>query len=195
MDPVDRIDQQYRNRLRSEVVGMLIALVVCAAGGFYMYGGFTASESAIERVFVWSLRVGVVAFAVGAGLSVAGVRAAWVVDMIVCGGLTPILLVAGGVLAWTGYMDGFVILIAGLLAGGAAVRAWREYQAWGQSAALTAGMSVPVSATPDQTPPEPGPVVEAQTEPKRAATIEPVSPPDDPPPEGGYLAELGRQDD
>ncbi len=192
MDRAGAIEEQSRSRLRSEIFGMLIALAFCAFGGFFYYAHLAGNGDVVDTVFVWTLRVGAVGFAICASLAFGGQRVALIADAVLCSALTLILIVTA--VAWLAesvYVEGFLLGIAGALAGRAAVRSWHEFTAWRDAAAesgptpLTIVEHRPesVQPTPSGVPlPPPGP-----SGPERQ--------PSEPPPEGGYLAELGREDD
>jgi len=208
MNPADPIDDHLRARLRSEIFGMAIGLACCAFGGFYMFNGLTTGGTPVDAAFVWALRGGVVGFGVCIILAYLGERIALAVDAVVCGVLAAVLVVT--CVAWLAesvYVGQvFMVGISGVLAGGAALRSWREFTAWrgatsgsvlereaASPIALDDGPSIPPATTEirrrlreDSPPPQ-------QRRPD--VSVSPESQPGESPPEGGFLADLAREDD
>lgn len=184
MNDADAIDEEFRVRLRAEVFGIVVAVAFCAFGGFYYYSHLAGADGFVDKAFVWTLRLSAVGFAVCAPLAMLGHRLALLIDVAVCAVLAVVLAVTA--LAWLAesvFVEGFVLGLAAMLSGGVAVRSWSESLAWVQARAR----ATPTSSAMQGTNPKP-PV------PWRA---EPAQPEQSlrPPPEGGFLADLGREDD
>ncbi len=181
MNHADRTDEALRLALRSEAFGMLIALAFCALGGFYFFSHLADDGGVVDRIFVWTLRGGAVAFGLSAVLAHLGHRTALIVDVVACGALAAVLIVT--CVAWLAESVNFgqvaILGLAGLLTAGAARRSWTTLQAW-PVAAVNAGTRARAVEEPSP------PAVEAQPPPEA---------PSEPPPEGGFLAQLGREDD
>ena len=187
---------------------MAIGLACCAFGGFYLFNDLTTGGTVIDAAFVWVLRGGVVGFGVCAILAFLGERIALAVDAVVCGVLAAVLGVT--CVAWMAESvflgQVFMVGISGVLAGGAALRSWREFTAWrgatsgsvsereaGPPIALDDGPSVPATTTEIRRR-----LREASPPPQQrrpAASASPESQPGESPPEGGFLADLAREDD
>jgi len=187
---------------------MAIGLACCAFGGFYLFNDLTTGGTAIDAAFVWALRGGVVGFGACIILAYLGERIALAVDAVVCGVLAAVLVVT--CVAWLAesvfFGQVFMVGISGVLAGGAALRSWREFTAWGAAAGgpisrheaappvgLDDGPSAPATTTEMRRRLREAPPPSQERHP--AASTSPEPQPSESPPEGGFLAELGREDE
>lgn len=221
MYDANTIDEHYRGGLRSEILGMAIALAFCLFCGFYHYSDLAGGEGVVDAIFVWALRIGAVGFIVCIVLAMMGMRVALLTDAVLCGGLAAVLMLTAAAWLVEGVIvtEAFMVGIAGVMAGGAAVRSWGEFSAWSQAVdGLVSPMPLAVedrnespatSPVPTVIPPSPAstamppattvqatPSPVAERSPESQAPIDPLAAePEAPSPEGGFLAELGREDD
>ncbi|MBN1342442.1 MAG: hypothetical protein JXQ73_07165, partial [Phycisphaerae bacterium] len=155
----DAVDAKLQEHLRSEVFGLVIGAAFCAIGGFYFFGSLAGADSAVDRILVWSLRIGAAGFIVCAVLASAGQRHAFLLDAAVCGlvGAVLILTAAAWMIegVWLGQV--FILVVSGAMAIGAALRSWRSHVVWRDVLARTAPppSSDPwEDSTPTASPPE-----------------------------------------
>jgi hypothetical protein len=190
MDPADGIRTELAARLRSEIFGWLIAACICAFGGYYYYSELIHKEKAIYAAFVWTLRLAAPAFGAGAVLAVLGLSSTLILDIVGCGVLSPVLIGTSIACFFDEfYVDGLVLGVAGFVAARAAVRSWREFRVWRETFFARSAHQLDTVQTPQSGNAKPVWQESACSESSTPA------PPEEAPPEGGYLAELGRQKD
>lgn len=135
----DQEPMQYaRNPSGPEPDGGSDLLVSLISAGLFLYVGFGLSMVGVSQnplydgsvaLFTWGARIIGIAILVGAGLSVARLPVASLIDLLIAAAATGLCAVVGVIWLLFSDMQGLLILLFALLNGRAAQNAWVRWNA------------------------------------------------------------------